>query len=55
MKAVRGSDRAATKAPRKQNQEKSKKTTAKRPSEEQVKCPRDVAVSARFNGGVFRS
>lgn len=42
MKAVRGSNRAATKAPRKQIQEKSKKTTAKRAANDQVKCPRAV-------------
>lgn len=39
MKAVRGSNRAATKAPRKQTQEKAKKTTGKRAAIDQVKCP----------------
>lgn len=42
MKPVRGSNRAATKAPRKQTQQKSKKSTAKRAAKDQVKCPRAV-------------
>lgn len=42
MKAVRGSNRAATKAPRKQNQNKSKRTTGKRAASDQVKCARVI-------------
>lgn len=48
MKAVRGSNRAATKAPRKQTQEKSKKTTGKRAAKHQVKCPRTVRCQIFF-------
>lgn len=56
MKAVRGSNRAATKAPTKQTQEKSKKPTGKRAAKGQVKYLRAVQCQKthfRWSGGAL--